>query len=62
MVMYQTIQFYINLHELLFSSVLKKGLLLTLKAPKKIAADDISILYFYLSKKIRLDISSKSSA
>ena len=34
---------------------------LTLKAPTKIAADDILIFYFYLSKKIRLDISNESS-
>ena len=35
---------------------------LTLKAQNKnIAADDILILYFYLSKKIRLDFSSESS-
>ena len=35
---------------------------LTLKAPNKIAADDILIFYFYLSKKIRLDFSYESSA
>ena len=35
---------------------------LTLKAPKKIAANDIIIFYFYLSKKIRLNVSSESSA
>ena len=29
---------------------------------KKIAADDILIFYFYLSKKIRLDFSCESSA
>ena len=33
-----------------------------LKRQTKIAADDILIFYFYLSKKIRLDISSESSA
>ena len=38
-------------------------LYLTLKAPSKIAADDTSIIfYFYLSKKIRLDILGESSA
>ena len=37
--------------------------MLTLKAPNKIAADDILIFYFYLSKKIRLDqFSCESSA
>ena len=35
---------------------------LTLKAPNKIAADDILMFYFYLSKKIRLDLSCESSA
>ena len=35
---------------------------LTLKAQTKIAADDILIFYFYLSKKIRLDVSCESSA
>ena len=35
---------------------------LTLKTPNKIAADDILIFYFYLSKKIRLDFSCESSA
>ena len=36
---------------------------LSLKAPIKIAADDtIIIFYFYLSKKIRLDVSCESSA
>ena len=35
---------------------------LTLKALNKIAADDILIFYFYLSKKIRLDVSCESSA
>ena len=35
---------------------------LTLKALTKIAADDILFFYFYLSKKIRLDVSSESSA
>ena len=35
---------------------------LTLKAPTKIAADNILIFYFYLSKKIRLDFSCESSA
>ena len=34
--------------------------LLTLKAPNKIAADDIFISYFYLSKKIRHDFSCAS--
>ena len=29
---------------------------------KKIAADDILFFYFYLSKKIRLNVSSESSA
>ena len=33
-----------------------------LKRQTKIAADDILIFYFYLSKKIRLDVSSDSSA
>ena len=33
-----------------------------LKRQTKIAADGILILYFYLSKKIRLDFSSESSA
>ena len=33
-----------------------------LKRQTKIAADDILIVYFYLSKKIRLDVSSESSA
>ena len=38
-------------------------LLLTLKAPSKIAADDTFIIFtFYLSKKIRLDISWEPSA
>ena len=36
--------------------------LLTLKCQTKIAADDILIFYFYLSKKIRLDFSCESSA
>ena len=36
---------------------------LSLEAPIKIAADDtIIIFYFYLSKKIRLDVSCESSA
>ena len=35
---------------------------LTLKVPNKIAADDILIFDFYLSKKIRLDFSCESSA
>ena len=35
---------------------------LTLKALTKISADDILIFYIYLSKKIRLDVSSESSA
>ena len=35
---------------------------LALKAPNKNAADDILIFYFYLSKKIRLDVSCESSA
>ena len=36
---------------------------LTLKAPSKIAADDTFIFfYFYLLKKIRLDVSCESSA
>ena len=38
---------------------------LTLKAPNKIAADDTFIyfiFYFYLLKKIRLDVSCESSA
>ena len=35
---------------------------LTLKAPSKIAADDILIFYFYLSKEIRLDFSCESYA
>ena len=40
-----------------------KHILLTLKAPSKIAADDTFIIfYFYLSKKIRLDVSCESSA
>ena len=34
----------------------------TLRAPPNIAADDILIFYFYLSKKIRLDFSCESSA
>ena len=39
------------------------GTLLTLKAPSKIAADDTFIFfYFYLLKKIRLDVSCESSA
>ena len=33
-----------------------------LKRQTKMAADDILIFYFYLSKKIRLDVSSESSA
>ena len=33
-----------------------------LKRQTKIAADGILIFYFYLSKKIRLDVSSESSA
>ena len=33
-----------------------------LKHQTNIAADDVLILYFYLSKKIRLDVSSESSA
>ena len=32
------------------------------KRQTKIAADDILIFYFNLSKKIRLDVSSESSA
>ena len=32
------------------------------KRQTKIAADDLLIFYFYLSKKIRLDVSSESSA
>ena len=37
--------------------------LLILKAPSKIAADDTFIIFtFYLSKKIRLDVSCESSA
>ena len=36
--------------------------ILTIKAPNKIAADDILIFYFYLSMKIRLDFSYESSA
>ena len=36
---------------------------LTLKEPSKIAADDTFIfVYFYLPKKIRLDVSCESSA
>ena len=35
--------------------------MLTLKRQTKIAADDILIFYFYLSKKIRLDFSCESS-
>ena len=35
---------------------------LTLKAPNKIAADNILIFYFYLSKKIKLDFSCEPSA
>ena len=35
---------------------------LTLKSQTKIAADDILIFYFYLLKKIQLDVSSESSA
>ena len=38
-----------------------EGHLLTLKRQTKIAADDILIFYFYLSKKIRLDFSCESS-
>ena len=34
---------------------------LTLKAPNKIAADD-TFIFYYLSKKIRLDVSCESSA
>ena len=33
----------------------------TLKCQTKIAADDLIIFYFYLSKKIRLDFSCESS-
>ena len=33
-----------------------------LKRQTKTAADDILIFYFYLSKKVRLDVSSESSA
>ena len=33
-----------------------------LKRQTKIAADDTLMFYFYLSKKIRLDVSSESSA
>ena len=40
----------------------KSGPILTLKAPNKMAVDDILIFYFYLSKKIRLDFSCESSA
>ena len=36
--------------------------MLTLKAPKKIAADDTLIFYFYLSKELRLGVSCESSA
>ena len=36
--------------------------MLTLKAPSKIAADDTYYFYFYLSKKIRLDVPCESSA
>ena len=35
---------------------------LPLKRRTKVAADDILIFYFYLSKKIRLDLSCESSA
>ena len=35
---------------------------LPLKRQTKIAADDILVFYFYLSKKIRLDFSCESSA
>ena len=35
---------------------------LTLKAPSKVAADDTYFFYFYLLKKIRLDVSCESSA
>ena len=35
---------------------------LPLERQTKIAADDILIFYFYLSKKISLDVSSESSA
>ena len=37
-------------------------IMLTLKVQTKIAADNIFIFYFYLSKKIRLDFSCESSA
>ena len=40
----------------------KKDSPLTLKRQTKIAADDILIVYFYLSVKRRLDVSSESSA
>ena len=35
---------------------------LTLKAPNKIAEDDILSFYFYLLEKLRLDFSCESSA
>ena len=35
--------------------------ILNLKGPSKIAADNIFLINFYLSKKIRLDVSCKSS-
>ena len=38
------------------------NIVLPLKGQTKIAADDILIFYFYLSKKIRLDFSCDSSA
>ena len=44
--------------EFLYNLLLK----LILKEPNKIAADDILIIYFYPSKKIRLDFSCESSA
>ena len=37
-------------------------IVLTLKEPNKIPADDILIFYFYLSRKIRLDFSCEPSA
>ena len=45
-----------------FSPLKSTFFLLTLKVPSKIAADDALFFFFYLLKKIRLDISCESSA
>ena len=43
------------------SKVVVPGIFINLEAQTKIAADDILIIYFYLSEKIRLAFSCESS-